>query len=208
MASPVKQTRMSATERRELVLAAASRAFARDGYHGTSTDAVAREAGVSQPYVVRMFGSKSRLFADVFDRAMRRIMDTFEPHFDDVAADPENDESWLPMGIAYTELLEDRDLLLVMMHGFTSGANPEIGALARDWMSRLYTQIRTRTGCSPEQARTFIANGMLLNTLLAMQVPEHAGQDPALEELAVCAFGNALDAAGSENASEIGDFRS
>src|SRR6478752_4188105 len=123
MASPVKQTRMSATERRELVLAAASRAFARDGYHGTSTDAVAREAGVSQPYVVRMFGSKSRLFADVFDRAMRRIMDTFEPYFDDVAAAPENDESWLPMGIAYAELLEDRDLLLVMMHGFTSGAN-------------------------------------------------------------------------------------
>ncbi len=185
---------MSANDRRDLVLAAASRAFARDGYHGTTTDAVAREAGVSQPYVVRMFGSKARLFADVFDRAMHRIMDTFEPYLDDVAADPDNDDSWHPLGVAYTELLEDRDLLLVMMHGFTSGANPEIGARARGWMSSLYTQIRSRTDCSPDQARNFIANGMLLNTLLAMQVPEHAGQDPALEELAVCAFDSLLGA--------------
>ena len=39
---------MTADDRRELVLAAATRAFARTGYAGTSTDAVAKEAGVSQ----------------------------------------------------------------------------------------------------------------------------------------------------------------
>ena len=49
---------MTAEDRRELVLAAATRAFARGGYAGTSTDAVAKEAGVSQPYVVRIFGTK------------------------------------------------------------------------------------------------------------------------------------------------------
>ena len=52
----VKASRMNADDRRELVLAAATRAFARSGYAGTSTDAVAREAGVSQPYVVRLYG--------------------------------------------------------------------------------------------------------------------------------------------------------
>ena len=46
-ASPA--TRMPAEQRREQLLDAATRAFAEGGYHGTSTDAVAREAGVSQP---------------------------------------------------------------------------------------------------------------------------------------------------------------
>ncbi|MCW2759669.1 MAG: hypothetical protein JWO46_3415, partial [Nocardioidaceae bacterium] len=70
--SPVT-TRMSAEDRRELVLQAAVRAFAHSGYAGTSTDAVAKEAGVSQPYVVRIFGTKLDLFLEVFDRVMARI---------------------------------------------------------------------------------------------------------------------------------------
>ena len=189
---------MSAEARRELVLAAATRAFARGGFHGTSTDAVAKEAGVSQPYVVRMFGSKANLFREVFAHAVGRIMHAFEPALDKVAKDPENEELWAQMGAAYTELLADRDLLLVMMHGFAAGSMPEIGAQARDWMSKIYTQIRTRTGCTPEHARTFIANGMLLNTLLAMEAPQNSENDPALAELAVCAFGNSLTAAADD----------
>ena len=59
---------MSAEDRRELVLEAGTRAFAHGGYHGTSTDAVAKEAGVSQPYVVRIFGTKLELFLEVFER--------------------------------------------------------------------------------------------------------------------------------------------
>ncbi len=189
---------MSAEARRELVLTAATKAFARGGFHGTSTDAVAKEAGVSQPYVVRMFGSKANLFREVFAHAVGRIMDAFEPALDEVAEDPENEELWAQMGAAYSDLLADRDLLLVMMHGFAAGSTPEIGAQARDWMSKIYTQIRTRTGCTPEHARTFIANGMLLNTLLAMEAPQHAETDPALAELAVCAFGNSLTAAAAD----------
>ena len=71
--------RMSADERREQVLGAAIRAFARSGYVGTSTDHVAREAGVSQPYVVRMFGTKLDLFLAVFERATDRIKDGVRP---------------------------------------------------------------------------------------------------------------------------------
>ncbi|MGH8827167.1 MAG: TetR/AcrR family transcriptional regulator [Jiangellaceae bacterium] len=193
MTSPAR-TRMNAQERRQLVLAAASRAFARDGYHGTTTDAVAREAGVSQPYVVRMFGSKSELFREVFARAVARVLSAFEPTLSKISADPENEQLWAEMGAAYTDLLlGDRDLLLVMMHGFAAGSTPEIGAQARSWMSQIYTQIRDRSGATPEQVRTFIANGMLLNTLVAMEAPQHMDEDPELGELAVCAFGTKLE---------------
>jgi len=184
---------MSAPERRELILAAASRAFARGGYAGTSTDAVAREAGVSQPYVVRMFGTKAELFREVFARASQAIQDTFNAEIDKLVVDAENEEFWNALGTAYGELIADRDLLLVTMHGFTAGSiEPEIGAQARTCMSQIYALLRDRTGCTPERAREFIAQGMLLNTLLAMQAPEHAEEDPALQELAVCAFGSQL----------------
>lgn len=188
--------RMPAAERRELVLAAASRAFATGGYAGTSTDAVAREAGVSQPYVVRMFGTKADLFREVFSRASDAIMAAFDAELDRLPIDPDSDEMWNALGAAYGELITDRDLLLVTMHGFIAGGTPEIGAHARAAMSAIYQQLRTRTGCTPERAREFIASGMLLNVLLAMQAPEHADQDPVLGELSVCVFGETLDAAG------------
>ena len=188
-------TRMAAADRRELILAAATRAFAKGGYAGTSTDTVAREAGVSQPYVVRMFGTKVELFREVFERASYSIGATFDAELDKLDIEPDNQAFWDKLGEAYSELISDRDLLLVMMHGFSAGAVPEIGAQARHCMSAIYQQLRTRTGCTPEQARGFIAHGMLLNILLAMDAPDHAAEDPALAELAVCAFGATLDAA-------------
>ena len=38
------------------------RHFAEGGYHGTSTEAIAREAGISQPYLFRLFRTKKELF--------------------------------------------------------------------------------------------------------------------------------------------------
>ncbi|EME19661.1 TetR/AcrR family transcriptional regulator [Rhodococcus triatomae] len=190
-------TRMNAADRRELVLAAATTAFARGGWSGTSTDAVAKEAGVSQPYVVRMFGTKAELFREVFARALGRIVEAFDTELDRIEADPDapaagSEDYWSRLGSAYGDLIADGDMLLVLMHGFTAGGTPEIGAQARSAMAQIYTLIRTRTGCAPEVARQFIANGMLLNVLLSMRAPDHVEDEPALAELTECAFGEAL----------------
>lgn len=158
---------MPAGDRRELILQAATRAFAQGGYHGTSTDTVAREAGVSQPYVVRMFGTKLELFLAVFDRACRRIEATFAEILDDATFDPASEEGQMRLGHGYTALIEDPDFLRVMNHGFASGAVPEIGALARERMGEIFETLK-RTGWSDEEVRDFIAHGMLLNVLLGM----------------------------------------
>lgn len=184
---------MSAVDRRELVLDAAMRAFARGGYAGTSTDAVAREAGVSQPYVVRIFGSKLTLFLEVFDRATGRIGDAFRGVLLDGPFDAEKEADWDRLGLAYTELLRDRNLLAVMMHGMVSGWVPEIGAHSRRAMSNIFGILKT-TGCTDEQARMFVAEGMLMNVMLAMEAPEHLDDDATLAPLTVCAFGDALPA--------------
>src|SRR3954449_3898820 len=104
-----ERTRMSAENRRELVLAAANRAFSRGGYAGTSTDAVAREAGVSQPYVVRIFGTKLELFLAVFERAIHRVRQAFDDVLDSGPFDPTDEDDKARMGAAYSELLEDQN---------------------------------------------------------------------------------------------------
>jgi AcrR family transcriptional regulator len=187
-----KSARMSADERRALVLAAATRAFARGGYAGTSTDAVAKEAGVSQPYVVRMFGTKLELFLEVFQGAVGRIDQAFAAVLDEGPFDPASEDDRARMGIAYTGLLADRDLLQVMMHGFSAGGVPEIAAAARRCMGQVFATIQ-RTGWDDEEARDFIAHGMLLNVMISMRAHEHLDHGDALAALTTCAFGEALE---------------
>src|SRR6516225_3193626 len=55
-------------ETRELVLAAAAGVFARRGFHATSLDAVAEEAGFSRGAVYYNFADKEELFLELLDR--------------------------------------------------------------------------------------------------------------------------------------------
>lgn len=183
---------MSGDERREAILEAATRAFALGGYHGTSTDAVAREAGVSQPYVVRMFGTKLELFLEVFERSADRIRAAFEEVLDARPFDPDSEEDEFRLGLAYAALLRDRQFLQVQMHGFSNGGVPEISAAARRCMGEVFATIQ-RTGWSPDRCRDFVAHGMLLNVMISMQAPEHLQPGDALATLTTCAFGEDLE---------------
>jgi len=75
MATPTR--RKSADERREDILAVAMERFAQVGYHGTSTEDIAAGAGISQPYLFRLFGTKKALFLACDERACDRVLDAF-----------------------------------------------------------------------------------------------------------------------------------
>ena len=184
-------TRMSAEDRRVVVLEAATRAFARTGYHGTSTDAVAKEAGVSQPYVVRLFGSKRDLFLEVLAGSCIRIRDAFEAEIARAPFDPANEDDWGRLGETYTELLRDRDLLMVLMHGFSAGNDEHIARCSREGMATIAATVFA-TGCTQERARDFFSYGMLLNVMVSMRAPEHLDEQPDLTPLTECAFGDTL----------------
>jgi AcrR family transcriptional regulator len=68
----MKHTRKSQAERREEtrehVLAAAARVFARRGFHATSLEAIAEEAGYSRGAVYYNFADKEELFLELLDR--------------------------------------------------------------------------------------------------------------------------------------------
>lgn len=182
---------MAAEDRRELVLEAATRAFARSGYAGTSTDAVAKEAGVSQPYVVRIFGTKLELFLLVLQRSVDRIRLAFEAVIAASPFDAESDSDWERLSLAYFELLKDRTFLQVMMHGFVASSTEEIGEVARRCMGDVFDALRA-TGADDDRIRDFIAYGMLLNIMVLIGAPEHATEPGALTALTQCSFGHGL----------------
>lgn len=171
--------RLTGEARREQILSAALPAFAEGGYAGTTTDQVARAAGVSQPYVVRLFGSKKQLFLELYQQVSARVVAAFGS----VEAGPYAAER---MGQAYIGLMADRDLLQVLMHGLTAAADPEIGALARYTLGESYRLFRDRTGYPEGAGRDFVAQGMLINVLLAADAREHVGEDPAFDALVSC----------------------
>jgi AcrR family transcriptional regulator len=68
----MKRKRKTQAERREhtreQVLAAAARVFARNGFHATSLEAVAEDAGFSRGAVYYNFADKEELFLELLDR--------------------------------------------------------------------------------------------------------------------------------------------
>jgi AcrR family transcriptional regulator len=60
--------RLPRAQRREQILAAATRAFARSGFAATSLDDIAAEAGITRVILYRHFDSKTDLYQAVLDR--------------------------------------------------------------------------------------------------------------------------------------------
>ena len=151
---------------------------------GATTDAVAKAAGVSQPYVVRMFGTKEALFLAVLDRALGRLLGSFR---DAVDGPPRSDEQGLTiharLGRAYAELLSDRGLLLSLMHAFVLGAEPIIGERARQGFLEVYRFLREDAGFTAAEANEFLSVGMLLNTMVGLRMADEYETDPAAREL-------------------------
>src|SRR4051812_46527352 len=115
--------RRSAEERREEIVAIGLRRFAEGGYHGTSTEAIAREAGISQPYLFRLFGTKRELFLACMERCFASVAQVFRDAAE--AAAPE--ERLHAMGRAYVErLLPDRHALLFQLQGYAASGEPDI----------------------------------------------------------------------------------
>jgi AcrR family transcriptional regulator len=178
-AAAVPATRMASDERRALVLTAATAVFGQRGYSGTTTDQVAVAAGVSQPYVVRMFGTKEKLFLAVLDRALDTLMVAFRGAVAEQSHTPVHER----LGHAYADLLTDRGLLLSLMHGFVLGADPEIGKTARAGFLEVYTFLKRDVGMSPAEASDFLAHGMMLNTLVGLRMTDEYETDPNAREL-------------------------
>src|SRR4029450_13912065 len=113
MSTPTRQT---AEVRREAVLEAAATEFSRTGLHGASTDAIANAAGISQPYLFRLFGTKKELYL----AATRLKMEETYQAFEQASRGKRGQEALQAMGEASRQLIEDRERLQLMLQCFAA----------------------------------------------------------------------------------------
>ena len=159
-------TRQTAEKRREAVLEAARHEFAQHGLHGASTEVIAKRAGISQPYLFRLFGSKKQLFLAVNDECFQRTLETFRK----AAAGTSGKDALDAMGKAYMALIEDdRTMLQGQLQAYAASvSDDEIRESSARGYGRLVDFVETVSGADPRTVSSFFATGMLLNVLAAM----------------------------------------
>ena len=138
-------TRQTAEERREAVLEAAAAEFSRKGLHGASTDAIAQAAGISQPYLFRLFGTKRELYLATTRLKLEEVYQAFER----ASRGKTGEEAFEAMGDAYRILIEDRERLQLMLQCFAGAEDPEVRKeLRRVWRDLVELSERV-SGASP-----------------------------------------------------------
>jgi AcrR family transcriptional regulator len=165
-------TRMTADERRADVLRAAVAQFARGGYYGTSTDDVARAAGISQPYLFRLFPTKKALFISLVEHGFGRVRDAFVAAVGHLTGE----DAMNAMRETYGELLRDRDELMLQMHFYAAADDPEIADVVRREFGRLWREVVRLSGADDEEMQHFFAIGMLMNVIASMDATSHRSE--------------------------------
>ena len=160
--------RLSAEQRREQILQAAISVFAEAGYASASTEEIARRAGISQPYLFRLYGTKHELIL----ASIQRCFEETEAIFERAARDfgpGQGEEALEAMGNAYMEMLQhDHMRLRAQLHSYAACDDPEIRALVSRNFGHLVGRVYQLTGIDSAQAAKFFATGMLLNVLAMM----------------------------------------
>ena len=178
----VAAQRKTAEERREAVLDAAVDEFAARGLFGASTEAIAAQAGISQPYVFRLFGTKKELFEAVVARCFRETLEVFQR-----AAEAKRGAAALgAIGEAYAELLADSPARLRgQMQAYAACEDPEIREVVRNGFGDLHAYVERVSGLPPADVSSFFARGMLFNVVASMGLHE-AGEPWADRLIAGC----------------------
>jgi AcrR family transcriptional regulator len=159
--------RISAEERRELVIEVAIDEFARRGFHGTPTQDIAERAGISHAYLFRLFPTKTDLFIAVVDRCFERVIEAFRDAA--AGADP-GEETLHAMGSTYKDMLADRAKLLSQVQAWAACDEPKIRkAVQRGW-EQLYSFVERESGAGTDAVREFFAMGMLLTVAAAVDL--------------------------------------
>ena len=154
------------------MLDAALTEFSKYGFSGTSTDAIARAVGISQPYLFRLFGSKQALFIAAVGRCFEQVRNGFA----DAAQHPLEVTDFHPVlaaiGARYAEMLKDLTLLRLQLHAYAASSDPVIRDYVRSQYARLIASVSEASGVPASELRDFFALGMLMNVAAALDLTE------------------------------------
>jgi len=178
------RSRKSASERQEDVIRAAIEEFACNGYHGGSTQRIADEAGISQAYVLRLFGTKKALFIAALERNCRDMIQIW----DDTLGSPFKaritgtqrtvEERFGVLGESWIAFHEEDATLRMLLQALAAASDEEIRRRLSRELEDIHTWLRKRTDASFDEAQAFWGQLMMLMVGVAIgaHVTPHAAQ--------------------------------
>ena len=156
--------RMSAEDRRAQVIAEAITVFARFGYEGATTAAIAERVGVSQPYLFRLFPTKKDLFLAASERNMNDTLMLMR----EAAGGKTGHDALEAMGLAYQEkLLTHREWLLMQLQTFAACYDEDVQRQTRHCLQGIWDEVEKLSGLPIEDRVIFFAKGMFCNVIAA-----------------------------------------
>lgn len=148
------------SDKQSQIIQAAIHLFSNQGYYKTTTAQIAKEVGVSQPYVFHFFRNKEELFMEVIEQAFQKVHHEF-------AQAPASTDMKETMGNAFGKLVAShREEILLLMQAFTI-PEPAIRQSVREKMLKVHDTLKARfreTGAAdPEmEATLFVGCGMTI----------------------------------------------
>jgi AcrR family transcriptional regulator len=126
-----RRRKLSSAERRERLIEAAMRVFARRGFRGATSARIARAAGVSEALVFKHFGSKEGLYRAIIERKIEGLGEGIFPR---EAAARGDDEAVLRTmaGNLLGNMEQDPSLLRLLL----------FSALEGEALSAIFTEVR------------------------------------------------------------------
>lgn len=168
---PISGSTVKSDQRRTAVIDAAVRRFAAKGYYGTTTAEVAADAGISQPYIYRLFPNKQALFVAVVKYASDRLIGAQVTFIDGLDEAERQDASLILTAIrqGYKELMvHDRELLMFQMQANCAADDPDVAGALRDCFAAQVNFLKENTGASDEQVRGLLGAELLANVVYAL----------------------------------------
>ncbi|WP_337797854.1 TetR/AcrR family transcriptional regulator [Nocardiopsis sinuspersici] len=153
------------------MLDAAVACFARKGYYGTTTGEIAERAGISQPYVYRLFASKEALFAGAILHVSELISNALtgaEAGADEAGPHRQPEAVMRAIRSAYSTLIEDRDVMRFLMQASCAADEPLVAEALRTCYARQVELVSELLNHDDAAVRHWFGAGMLENVTLTL----------------------------------------
>ena len=161
--------RLTAQERRAVIVDAAMREFAVGGFDGTAAAVIALRAGVSQPYLFALFGTKQNLFIAAVKLGFARMRAVIVRA---VGQDGEGDDALNGIRAALLPLRRERTLLLLQLHAFAACEDLDVRAVTRAEFEETRRALASACGAPDRLVRYVLAEQAMLCAAAAMDLPE------------------------------------
>ncbi|WTA33427.1 TetR/AcrR family transcriptional regulator (plasmid) [Streptomyces chartreusis] len=165
---PAAGTSTKSDERRRVIMAAAVDCFAQRGFYGTTTHEIAKAAGISQPYLYRLYPNKETLFAAAVDHVSAVMTQTLVAHspasgragsVPETALDATRGTCAVP-GV-------DRSILRFLMHANCAVGEPLVAQAMRRCYAKQVDTVRQLLG-DEDTVRRWFGAGRLDNDVLGV----------------------------------------